>query len=228
MSARILIVDDDAALRQFVGTTLHLEGHQVAHAGDGLDLVERVRGEQPHLVIMDVVMPGRSGLDALRELRGAGIGVPVVLLTARDEDEDKIAGFEAGADDYLVKPFNARELTFRVAAVLRRCQPVSADPAPVSLGSLRLVPSQHAAMVGEREVYLTRTEYALLLTLARAAGRVFTPADLLTRVWGPEYRDQPEILRTNIYRLRHKIEANPRQPAFLKTRAGVGYYLDAA
>jgi DNA-binding response OmpR family regulator len=227
VSARLLIVDDDAALRQFVGTTLKLEGHHVSFAEDGQGLVECVAQEKPHLVILDVVMPGRSGLEALRDLRAAGKSVPVILLTARDEDADKFAGFEAGADDYLVKPFNSRELIYRVAAVLRRAQPetMPTDGATLAVGSLRLIPSQHAASIGDRQVHLTRTEYALLLTLARAAGRLFTPADLLTRVWGQEYRDQPEILRTNIYRLRHKLEDNPRQPKYLKTRPGVGYYL---
>ena len=228
MTARLLVVDDDPALRQFIGVTLAIEGYDVAFAADGEGLVERIERERPHLVVLDIVMPGLSGLDALRQVRAAGQTVPVILLTGRDEDADKIEGFDAGAADYLGKPFNTRELVVRVAAVLRRAGAAAASvagSAAVAVGGLRLLPSQHAASVGERQVNLTRTEYALLLTLARSAGRVFTPADLLTRVWGPEYRDQAEILRTNIYRLRQKIEADPKEPKYLRTRAGVGYYL---
>ena len=228
MTARLLVVDDDPALRQFIGVTLGIEGYQVAFGADGEGLVQRVEQDRPQLVVLDVVMPRLSGLEALRELRAAGQQVPVILLTGRDEDADKIAGFEAGADDYLIKPFNTRELVVRVAAVLRRAgagDSSAAASSAVAVGGLRLLPSQHAASVGDRQVNLTRTEYALLLTLARSAGRVFTPADLLSRVWGPEYRDQAEILRTNIYRLRQKLEADPKQPKYLRTRAGVGYYL---
>jgi DNA-binding response OmpR family regulator len=153
------------------------------------------------------------------------------MLTGRDEDDAKYAAFEAGADDYLLKPFKARELVARVTAVLRRTQSKPGQPDPglvLSIGDLTLVPGNHSVTVGGREVTLTRTEYALLLTLARGAGRVFTPAELLSRVWGPEYRDQAEILRTNMYRLRQKVEADPRQPQHLRTRTGVGYYLAAA
>ena len=229
MSERLLVIDDDPALRQCLGVALEMAGYHVAFASDGVDLLDRVAREQPHLLVLDVVMPRVDGLEALRALREAGSSLPVILLTARDEDADKIAGFEAGADDYLVKPFNTRELVFRVAALLRRVRPASPAPSPAALvvGSLRVLPSQHAASVGDRQVSLTRTEYALLLTLARSAGNVFAPADLLTRVWGPAYRDQTEILRTNIYRLRQKLEDDPRQPRYVRTRPGVGYYLSA-
>ena len=225
----LLVVDDDPGLREFVGVTLRLEGYRIVFAADAEELPQRIQDEQPELVIMDLVMPGRSGLEALKELRAEGCDLPVIMLTARDEDEDKLAAFQAGADDYLVKPFNARELVARVAAVLRRARPATdaESGGAIVVGPLRLVPGRHTARMADRDISLTRTEYALLLALARAAGRVFTPAELLTRVWGAEYRDQTEILRTNIYRLRQKLEADPRQPRYLRTRQGVGYYLAA-
>jgi DNA-binding response OmpR family regulator len=227
----ILIVDDEPGLRDFVGVTLKLAGFRVLFAPDGAGVPQMVLHAKPQLVVMDLSMPAVSGLEALRQLRALGSTVPVVMLTGRDEDDARYSAFDAGADDYLLKPFKARELVARVTAVLRRTQvkPSDADPGLVlCIGDLTLVPSNHSANVGGREVVLTRTEYALLLTLARAAGRVFTPAELLSRVWGPEYCDQAEILRTNMYRLRQKLEANPRQPRHLRTRTGVGYYLAAA
>jgi DNA-binding response OmpR family regulator len=228
--ATILVVDDNRPLREFVGVTLRAAGYQVALLPDGEGVAEYVAQHGPRLVVMDINMPTISGLEALRHLRERGSSVPVIMLTACDEDQDKLNAFEAGADDYLVKPFNARELVARIAAVLRRVSPEPAEPTPeqvLHIGELRLRPREHTVLVGEKAVNLTRTEYALLLTLAQGAGRVFTPAELLSRVWGPEYRDQAEILRTNMYRLRQKLEADPKQPRHLRTRPGVGYYLAA-
>ncbi|HEY3060900.1 MAG TPA: response regulator transcription factor [Chloroflexota bacterium] len=228
--ATILVVDDEPGLREFVGVTLKLAGYRPILASDGAQVAELVIRDQPHLVLMDYSMPSMSGLEALQQLRALGSEVPVIMLTARDEHDDKLAAFNAGADDYLTKPFNARELVARVAAVLRRTRTEGggADPGQVlAVGELTLVPGNHSVSVGGREVILTRTEYALLLTLARAVGRVFTPAELLSRVWGPEYRDQAEILRTNMYRLRRKVEADPSAPRHIRTRPGVGYYLAA-
>jgi DNA-binding response OmpR family regulator len=225
----LLIVDDDASLREFVGVTLRVSGYHVLFAADGEDVPDLVVEQQPRLVIMDITMPGISGLEALRRLRSIGSDVPVIMLTGRGEDDDKLAAFEAGADDYLTKPFSSRELVARVAAVLRRARLAATDPEAASIlqvGPLTLIPGNHSATIQDREVSLTRTEYALLLILARHPGRVFTPAELLTRVWGAEYRDQAEILRTNMYRLRQKLEVgqHPRQPRYLRTRPGVGYY----
>jgi two-component system response regulator VicR len=224
---KLLIVDDDPALRDFVGLTLRLGGYDVVFAADGESVVETVIRLRPSMVIMDVIMPGVTGLEALRRLRALGSDVPVIMLTARGADDDKLAAFEAGADDYLVKPFSSKELVARVGALLRRARLAVAEPDEmkiVAAGPLTLVPGSYLARMHDREVALTRTEYALMLILARQPGRVFTPAELLTRVWGAEYRDQAEILRTNIYRLRQKLEEDPRQPRYLRTRAGVGYY----
>ncbi len=229
-SGTILVVDDDARLRRFVGETLDLEGYAVQFASDGEAVETMVAERRPDLVVLDVVMPGMSGLEALRHLRANGRMIPVIMLTARDDEEDKVQALRDGADDYLVKPFSARELVARVQAVLRRSRgPLSeeGETQMLRIGPLVLYPGSRTATVLERQVDLTRTEYTLLLTLVRGAGRVFTPADLLTRVWGPEYRDQGEILRTNVYRLRQKIEEDPRHPRYLRTRLGVGYYFSA-
>ncbi len=225
-SGTVLVVDDDARMRRFVGETLQLEGYGVEFAADGEEVERIVAERRPDLVVLDVVMPGISGMEALRRLRAMRRTLPVIMLTARDDEDDKVQALQDGADDYLVKPFSARELVARVQAVLRRSRGASDDHElqTVQAGPLTLFPGSRTAHVGERRVDLTRTEYALLLTLVRGAGRVFTPADLLTRVWGSEYRDQGEILRTNIYRLRQKLEPDPRHPRHLRTRNGVGYY----
>jgi two-component system, OmpR family, KDP operon response regulator KdpE len=223
----LLVVDDDTKVREFVGLTLRLGGYQVLFADDGEGVPEMVIRQRPRMVVMDISMPVVTGIDALRRLRSLGSDVPVIMLTARGSDEDKLAAFDAGADDYLVKPFSARELVARVGAVLRRARLSLDGPEAdtvVYVGPLILVPGNHTATINDRDVSLTRTEYALLLLLARAPERVFTPAELLGKVWGPEYRDQAEILRTNIYRLRQKLEEDPKQPRYLRTRTGVGYY----
>jgi two-component system response regulator MtrA len=224
----VLVVDDDRGIREFVGVTLRLAGYRPILVAGGDGVPQALLTEEPKLVVMDVTMPGVSGIQALRHLRSAGSEVPVIMLTARGEDDAKLAAFEAGADDYLVKPFNARELVARVGAVLRRARlttPEAEADAVVTVGALTLHPRDHAASIGDRQLALTRIEYSLLLTLARSPGRVFTPPELLSRVWGAEYQDQPEILRTNVYRLRKKLEEDPARPRHLLTRAGVGYYV---
>lgn len=226
--APLLVVDDDVAIREFVSLALQLGGYEVVFAGDGSEVAQAIDTYHPRLVIMDVSMPGLNGLAALRELRAMGSGLPIIMLTALGADEDKLAAFEAGADDYLVKPFSARELVARVAAVLRRTGLAETDAVPASVelraGPLTLVPETQAARMHDLEIELTPIEYALLLTLARSPGRIFTPTELLIRVWGQEYRDQAEILHTNIMRLRHKLEDDPHQPRYLRQRTGLGYY----
>lgn len=226
-SGTVLVVDDDARLRRFVGETLEMEGFGVRFADDGEAVERSVAEHHPDAIILDIVMPGLSGFDALRRLRASRQQVPVIMLTARDDEDDKIRALRDGADDYLVKPFSARELVARVNAVLRRTRGAlleESETRTLRVGPVTLFPGSRSATVGERSIELTRTEYTLLLTFLRAPGRVFTPADLLTRVWGPEYRDQGEILRTNIYRLRQKLEEDPRTPRYLRTRLGVGYF----
>jgi DNA-binding response OmpR family regulator len=225
---RILVVDDDAAIREFVALALRVSGYQVLFGSDGETVPELVFQQMPSLVIMDVTMPGISGIEALQRLRSTGSELPVIMLTAHGGDDDKLAAFDAGADDYLVKPLSARELVARVGAVLRRSRLGSADQdasnTAVQAGPLTIIPDTHTASIHGRNLSLTRLEYSLLVLLARAPGRVFTSIELLTRVWGAEYSDQAEIVRTNIYRLRHKLEDDPHRPRYLCTRPGMGYY----
>jgi DNA-binding response OmpR family regulator len=201
----------------------------VEAVGDAASAIEAVVRCAPDLVLSDVMLPGRDGLGLLETLRAnpTTATVPVVLLSARAGEEAKVEGLRAGADDYLVKPFSARELVARVGAVLRRTNQSANEAAAVPVvyvGPLTLIPGNHTATIHNRSIVLTRTEFALLLAFAHAPERVFTPAELLVKVWGPEYRDQAEILRTNVYRLRQKLEDDPRQPRHLRTRAGIGYY----
>jgi DNA-binding response OmpR family regulator len=226
-AVRILVVDDDAAIREFVALALRLSDYDVVFGSDGETVTDLVLSERPRLIIMDLSMPGISGIEALQRLRSIGSELPVIMLTAHDGDDDKLAAFDAGADDYLVKPLSARELVARVAAVLRRSRLGSADVEPpnvVQAGPLTIIPATHTASINGRNLSLTRLEYSLLVLMARTPGRIFTSDELLTRVWGPEYHDQAEILRTNIYRLRHKLEDDPRRPRYVCTRPGVGYY----
>lgn len=224
----VLVVDDDAAIREFVKLTLNLAGYDVVFAADGSEVADVFVSEKPRMVIMDVTMPGTNGLVALRQLRSTGSDVPVIMLTALGGDEDKLEAFDSGADDYLVKPFSARELVARVGALLRRSRLVSQGteppPTPLEAGPIVLIPATEAVRVGGQEIDLTPVEYALLSTLARSPNRIFTESELLTRVWGQTDREQAEILRTTIFRLRQKLEEQPDQPRYLRTRAGVGYY----
>lgn len=224
----LLVVDDDAAIREFVKLTLNLAGYEVVFAADGDEVPAALAEHAPRMVIMDVSMPRLNGLDALRQLRATGRDVPVIMLTALGADQDKLEAFDAGADDYLVKPFSARELVARVAALLRRSRlAVTGDrarAAPLRAGPFAISPDAQTVQVALREIDLTPIEYALLQTLVSSPGRVFTPSELLTRVWGEPYRDQAEILRTTMHRLRQKLEEDPSQPRYLCTRTGVGYY----
>lgn len=225
----LLVVDDDAAIREFVKLTLTMAGYEVVFAADGDEVPAALAEHAPRMVIMDVSMLRTNGLDALRDIRAMGSDVPVIMLTALGADEDKLEAFEAGADDYLVKPFSARELVARVGALLRRTRLAAAGdaarPAALRVGPIVLSPDSQTAQVDQREIDLTPVEYALLHTFVRAPGRVFTPSELLTRVWGQEYRQQADILRTTMQRLRQKLEEDPSQPRYLCSRTGVGYYL---
>jgi len=174
----LLVVDDDAAVREFVARTLRLAGYEVLFAEDGEGVPELVLRQHPRLVIMDISMPRVSGIDALRQLRSQGSDIPVIVLTAHGADEDKLAAFEAGADDYLVKPFSSRELVARVGAVLRRARMAASETqteAPMQAGPVTLVPGNHSALIRVHEVGMTSIEYPLLMILASHAGLVFTP-----------------------------------------------------
>jgi len=225
----ILVVDDDPKILRLLRVELTAQGFQVLGAERGRDALDLVQRQRPDLVILDIIMPGMDGLEVLRQLRESS-GVPVILLTAKGTDTDKIIGLELGADDYLAKPFNPEELTARVRAVLRRTQareiPVSGDR--LVCGDIVIDLARRTVFVRNRPVVLSRTEWQLLQQLCANVGRVMLHEDLLSRTWGPEYRDDVQYLRVWISRLRQKLEDNPSKPRYIRTVQGVGYILDAS
>jgi two-component system KDP operon response regulator KdpE len=220
----ILIVDDEARMRRFVRMNLELEGYQVTEAGNGLEALEKVRDDLPDLVLLDVMMPDMDGFETLERLREVST-VPVIMLTVKAEEEDRIRGLELGADDYVTKPFSPRELASRIRAVLRRAE----MPSPVTKTTIRIddrleidFRTREVIVDGER-VSLRPTEYRLLYHLVNNAGWVMTHEMLLSKVWGYEYRDEAGLLRLYITYLRKKIEPDPSEPRYIFTERGVGY-----
>ncbi len=220
---RLLIVDDDRALRDALRRTLGLAGYAVESASTGEDGLTRIAEQPPDAVVLDVGLPGLSGLEACRRLRARGDRVPVLMLTARDAVEDRIDGLEAGADDYLVKPFDIGELKARLHALLRR---VSADEGagPLAFAELQLDPGRHGLRVGERFTELTRTEYLLLELLMRNPRRVLTHDLIYDRVWGYDFGPASNALRVYVSYLRRKLEQGGARP-LIGTVRGVGYIL---
>jgi two-component system, OmpR family, KDP operon response regulator KdpE len=221
---RILVVDDEPRLINFMRMNLELEGSQVISATNGKEALDRVREELPDVVLLDVMMPQMDGFETLKRLRTFS-QVPVLILTARDDEEDRIKGLELGADDYIAKPFSHRELVSRIRAVLRRY--AAAPPTPQSVirvdERLSIDFARREVLVNGERVNLRPTEYRLLYHLVTNAGYVMTHDVLLARVWGPEYRDETHYLRLYITYLRQKIEEDPANPKYILTERGVGY-----
>jgi DNA-binding response OmpR family regulator len=223
---RILIVDDEPTVREVLGQYLQLEGYMVMQAADGLEALRLAEASPPDLVILDLMLPGIDGLDVCSRLR-AKSAVPILMLTARTEDADKFAGFEAGTDDYITKPFRAREVVLRVQAIMRRIEAVSA-PAMVfdsdlRFGALVIRPRLHQAERDGVPLDLTIKEFELLLYLATHPGQVCTRQDLLRHVWSYEYFDGGSTITVHMRRLREKVEPDPARPRHLRTVWGVGY-----
>jgi two-component system, OmpR family, KDP operon response regulator KdpE len=225
----VLVVDDDHKILRLLRIELTAQGFQVIMAERGNDAIELVERQRPELVVLDIIMPGMDGLEVLRRVRESS-GVPVILLTAKGTDSDKILGLELGADDYLAKPFNPEELTARVRAVLRRTQAREAPATGNRLicGNIVIDLARRTVYVNNKPVVLSRTEWQLLQQLCANAGRVMLHEDLLARTWGPEYRDDVQYLRVWISRLRQKLEENPAQPKYIRTVQGIGYILEAS
>jgi len=224
----VLIVDDELILRTWLRRILTLDGYAVLEADNGVAALHLWQQREPQLVILDITMPELDGLQVLERVRQTA-ATPIIMLTKKSGEDDKVRAFELGADDYLTKPFSHRELVSRVKAVLRRLRPPAVtEPATLLIGELRLDLATHQVRVGERPVKLSRTEFNLLLELARTPGQILSDRQLLVRVWGPEYRDgDPDLLRVLIYRLRQKIEANADQPRLILRQHAVGYWLAA-
>ncbi len=225
-----LVVDDDVTVRDVVSRYLDRAGYRVEVAGDGEAALRAVAGRVPDVVVLDLMLPGIDGLEVCRRLRRESIGVPIVMLTALGEEEDRVLGLELGADDYVTKPFSPRELVLRVASVLRRSRELptrESGTEPVVDGDLRVdIPGRRAA-IGDRELALTVREFDLLAFLVRRPGQVFTRAELLERVWGWDFGDQSTVT-VHVRRLREKVEADPTKPTRIATVWGVGYRYDGA
>ena len=221
--SRILVVDDEKKIVELLRTYLEREGYSVVAAGDGKSALALARQERPALVILDWMLPGLSGVDVCRVLRQES-DVPIVMLTARAEESDKLIGLELGADDYITKPFSPRELVARVRAVLRRSE---ASPAPagpvVAVGEVAMDLTRHETRVAGRPVDLTPTEFALLAALIQAPGRVYTRLQLLDKALGESYEGYERTIDAHIKNLRQKIEADPTKPRHVLTVYGVGY-----
>ncbi len=223
MTSRILLVDDDPTVRAVVERYLQRAGYAVDAVGDGRAALERLQRQPVDLAILDVMLPGMDGLSVLRRLRDAGDATPVILLTARGEEVDRVGGIELGADDYVVKPFSPRELVARASMVLRRAGPPVARE-PVVHGRLVVDPGQRRVTVDGDEVALTRLEFDLLHFLASNPTQVFSRAELLQHVWdsSPEWQD-PSTVTVHVRRLRRKLEPDPETPRWVVTARGVGY-----
>jgi len=224
---RILLVDDEERILNFLRSKLKASGYEVLTASNGIEGLEQTQAQEPDLVVLDLLMPKMDGLEMLKELRSFS-AVPVIILTAKGADADRIKGLQLGADDYLPKPFNPDELVARIEAVRRRLEPSQRVKAPevFSLGQVTVDFKRRSISVRGQEQYLTRTEWLLLSQLINNAGRLMLYDDLLTHIWGPEYRDDVQLLRTCISRLRHKLESDPNNPKLIRTIPKTGYIID--
>ncbi|MDR1693155.1 MAG: response regulator transcription factor [Oscillospiraceae bacterium] len=227
---KILVVDDEKTLVKGIKFNLEHEGYEVETAEDGEEAVEAARQGAFDLIVMDLMMPRIDGLEACRRIREFS-GVPVIMLTARTEDTDKLIGFEYGADDYLTKPFNILELKARIRAILRRAAPPPTAAAnrfeEVTLGRITLNTAQRSAVAGGVAADLTAKEFDLMELLMRNRGRVYSRESLLNLVWGYEYPGDIRTVDVHVRRLREKLEQNPAKPEILLTKWGVGYYCKA-
>jgi DNA-binding response OmpR family regulator len=228
----ILIADDDPQLLRLIARNLEFEDYMVLTANDGQQALELIEANMPDVVLLDVMMPRMDGFTLCKQIREFST-VPIVIVTARGQDQDKIRGLDLGADDYLTKPFSVDELLARVRAVLRRSQLASRDNGTHSIqtmtivGELKIDYIQHLVTMASREVILTPIEYRLLSYLAQNAGCVITQDLLLEHIWGIDYSGENHMLQVNINRLRRKLEPDPAHPSYILTKVGIGYLLAA-
>lgn len=220
MSSRILVVDDDTALAEMIGIVLRTEGFETAFCADGGEAVSAFRSERPDLVLLDLMLPGIDGIEVCRRIRNES-GVPIIMLTARADTSDVVAGLEAGADDYMVKPFNPKELVARIRTRLRPT--ISETNEMLRVGDLTVDVAAHEVLRGETSIQLTPLEFELLVALATKPQQVFSREMLLEQVWGYHYKADTRLVNVHVQRLRAKVELDPDNPKIVTTVRGVGY-----
>ena len=221
---RVLVVDDESAIRRALRPALMELGFQVAEASRGEEALQLLRAATYDAVLLDVNMPGLGGIETLRRIRSFAPRLPILMLTVRDQEEEKVIALDLGADDYVTKPFSTRELIARIRAAVRRVRaPIRPEDAPIEIGEIRLDPVKRVVTRRGQAVHLTRKEFDILHCLMSRAGRVVTYAKLLTAVWGADCREEVEYLRTFVRQLRKKIEGDPSNPLYLLTDVYVGY-----
>jgi DNA-binding response OmpR family regulator len=226
MNQKVLVVDDEKKIVDLISMYLIKDGYRVLAAYDGRQALDLARSEQPDLIVLDLLLPELDGIDVCRLVRSES-QVPIIMLTARSTDEDKLLGLELGADDYLTKPFNPRELVARVGAVLRRVSPKEDTLQDLRLGELCICFVRHTVCSGGQPANLTPTEFRLLATLARNAGRAFSRAELMDRAFGQDYEALERTVDAHIMNLRRKIEPEPARPRYVTTVPSVGYRCEA-
>ena len=224
VSTRILAVEDDERIRSAVKLALEDEGWAVDEAESGEEAIEMFQRSNPNVVLIDIMLPGIDGFELCRSLRRTS-DVPIVMVTARNDTHDVVAGLEAGADDYLTKPFAPKELSARIRALLRRARPSAHGHARLSFGDLELIPDEGKVLRDGEEVHLTKTEFRLLCELAESPGKVLSREALLDKVWGYDYFGDGRLVDVHVRRLRTKVEADPANPRHVVTVRGLGYRL---
>ena len=223
MSVRILTVEDDERIRTAVSLALQEEGWEVEETSNGEDALAAFSRQPSDVVLIDIMLPGIDGFEVCRKIRRLG-DVPIVMVTARSDSHDVVAGLEAGADDYLRKPFDPKELSARVRALLRRSKTIGA-PSNFSFDQLEIIADEGMVRISGQEVHLTRTEFKLLIELATNSGKVLSREDLLERVWGYDYFGDSRLVDVHVRRLRTKVEVDPANPKYVATVRGMGYKL---
>ena len=224
LAIKILVVDDEPAIRRALRPPLMELGFQVAEASRGEEALQTLRAAPYDVVLLDLNMPGIGGMETLRRIRAFAPRMPVLMLTVRDQEEDKVEALDRGADDYITKPFSTRELIARIRSAVRRVRaPARAEDAPIEIGEIHLDPVKRRVTKRGDAIKLTRKEFDILHCLMSRAGRVVTYSKLLTAVWGAEYREEVEYLRTFVRQLRKKMEDDPSNPVYLLTDVSVGY-----
>ena len=225
----VLLIEDEPEIRRFLRTTLPEHGFKFSEAVTGQDGLAQAKARNPDLILLDLGLPDLEGTEVIKRLR-EWTPTPIIVLSARDQEQVKVAALDLGADDYVTKPFGVNELLARMRATLRQMARASVEQGdPVfTTGPLRVDLGRRQVFVSDEEVHLTPIEYKLLTTLVRYAGKVVTHRQLLKEVWGPLHVDEGHYLRVYMRQLRNKLEANPAQPQYLLTELGVGYRLRAA